>query len=273
MDHLTMLDVSPPDLVSAAAEAGFDFVGLRVHPAAPGEEPWPMGAGSPMLEETLRRLEDTDVRVLDVEVFRLLPDTRVSDWEPAFEAGARLGARYATVNCMDPEVERARERFAEMAAAARSYGLQALIEPIGYTEVSSLEAALRLVEGSGGAILVDTLHFHRYGGDLERLRALDPAVLSYVQLCDAPADPPSGLAVPERLPRGQDTGSTDLQLESRALRLMPGEGELPLGEILAALPADLPVAVEAPNLPLAESLTPAALARRARDATRRVTGS
>jgi hypothetical protein len=28
-DHLTMLDVSPPDLVSIAREAGFDLVSLR----------------------------------------------------------------------------------------------------------------------------------------------------------------------------------------------------------------------------------------------------
>ena len=36
-DHLTMLDVSPPDLVSVAREAGFDLVSLRLVAPIPGE--------------------------------------------------------------------------------------------------------------------------------------------------------------------------------------------------------------------------------------------
>jgi len=63
IDHLTMLDVSPPDLVGVAREAGFDLVGLRVVSAIPAEEPWPMSAGGPMVEETARRLDDTGVGV------------------------------------------------------------------------------------------------------------------------------------------------------------------------------------------------------------------
>src|SRR5215207_8980540 len=66
VDHLTMLDVSPPDLVSVAREARFDLVSLRVVAATPSEEPWPMTAGAPMLEETARRLDDTGVRVRSV---------------------------------------------------------------------------------------------------------------------------------------------------------------------------------------------------------------
>lgn len=63
-----MLDVSPPDLVSVAREAGFDLLSLRVIAPIPGEWPWPMTAGAPTLEETARRLYLTSVRVLSVEV-------------------------------------------------------------------------------------------------------------------------------------------------------------------------------------------------------------
>ena len=59
IDHLTMLDVSPPELVTIAREAGFDSVSPRVAAATPGEEPWPMTGGSPVLEATVRRLDDT----------------------------------------------------------------------------------------------------------------------------------------------------------------------------------------------------------------------
>lgn len=271
MDHLTMLDVSPPDLVTIAREAGFDSVGLRVVAATPGEEPWPMTAGSPMLEETARRLDDTGVRALSVEVVRVGPGTRREDYEQALEAGARLEARYVTVNVDDPEIERACEAFAAMTVEARPYGLRPLIEPITYTQVSNLDEAVYIAERSGGGgILLDALHFQRYGGRLERLRSVDPDLLSYVQLCDAPLATPVGLPRPLKLPRGQSTDGTDLQLESRAMRLLPGDGELPLAEFLAALPAGIPISVEAPVMSLRATLTPVEFARRAREAVANV---
>ncbi len=267
IDHLTMLDVSPPALVNVAREAGFDSVGLRVAATAPNEQPWPMTASSSMLEETIRRLDDTGIRVLDVEVVRLRPDTRRGDYERVLEAGAKLGARYVTVNSYDPELERACETFAALTADARPYGLRPVIEPITYTQVANLEEAVYVAQRSGGGgILLDALHFQRYGGEFEQLRSVDSQLLSYVQLCDAPLAPPSGLPRPRKLPRGQSTDGTDLQLESRAMRLLPGDGELPLSDILAALPAGIPVSVEAPVLSLWETLTPAELARRARQA-------
>ena len=271
MDHLTMLDVSPPDLVTIARKAGFDSISPRVAASAPDEEPWLMNAGSPMLEETACRLDDTGVRVLSVEVVRIGADTKREDYEPALEAGARLGARYVTVNSDDPVLERASETFAALTADARPYRLRPVIEPIMYTRVSNLNEAIYTAERSGGGgVLVDTLHFQRYGGRLEQLRSLDPDLLSYVQLCDAPLAPPSELPRPLKLPRGQSTDGTDLQLESRAMRLLPGDGELPLAQFLAALPQRIPVSVEAPVLSLRDTLTPVAFARRAREGVENV---
>lgn len=267
IDHLTMLDVSPPDLVTIAGEAGFDSVSLRVSAASPDEEPWPMSVGDPMLEETVRRLDDTGVRILAAEVVRLGPDTTREDYEGALEAGAQLGARYVTVNSDDPEVERACESFAALVEDARPYDLRPLVEPITYTRVSNLEDAVYIAERSGGGgILLDSLHFQRFGGRLEQLRSLDPDLLSYAQLCDGPLEAPSGLPRPDELPRGQSTDGTDLQLESRAMRMLPGDGELPLAEFLSALPTDLPLSVEAPAQSLRETLAPVEFARRARQA-------
>ncbi len=271
VDHLTMLNVSPPDLVSVAWEAGFDLVSLRVVAATPSEEPWPMTAGAPMLEETARRLNDTGVRVLSVEVVRVGLGTRREDYEQALEAGARLRARYVTVNVDDPDIERACEAFAALTADVRPYGLRPLIEPIPYTQVSNLDEAIYIAKRSGGGgILLDALHFQRYGGHFEELRSMDQDLLSYVQLCDAPLAPPSGLPRPSKLPRGQSTDGTDLQLKSRAMPLLPGDGELPLREFLAALSAGIPVSVEAPVLSLRETLTPIEFAKRAREAVANV---
>ena len=54
--HLTLLALSPPELVTTAAEAGFDFVGVRVKAVTDGEHQYPMAPGSPMSRETLLRL-------------------------------------------------------------------------------------------------------------------------------------------------------------------------------------------------------------------------
>jgi hypothetical protein len=55
LEHLTMLDIAPPEFVSLAAGAGFDAVSLRIAPVTPREEAWPLGPGSPMLAQTVRR--------------------------------------------------------------------------------------------------------------------------------------------------------------------------------------------------------------------------
>ena len=68
-----------------------------------------------------------------------------------------------------------------------------------------------------------------------QLAGVDPGLLGYVQLCDAPLAAPAGEAA----------GS-----EARDGRLLPGDGELPLTALLAAVPPGMPVAIEAPSLSL-----------------------
>jgi hypothetical protein len=95
--HLIMLDTAPPDWVSLAHDAGFDAVGIRVAAIGPTEEEWPMRVGSPMLAETLRRMDDTGVRVLDAELVRIAPQTAVARYGPLFETAAALGASFINV--------------------------------------------------------------------------------------------------------------------------------------------------------------------------------
>jgi sugar phosphate isomerase/epimerase len=271
IDHLTLLHVSPPELVSIASETGFDAVGIRVHTAGPDEEPWPMTVGSPMLEETLQRLRDTDIQVLDVEVLRLGPDTRRQDYEVLLEVGGLSGARFINVMGDDMDIDRLADSFAQLAADARPYGLRPLIEPMAYQPVHNLELAARIAERSGGGgILVDSLHFQRCGDDLARLRSLDPALLPTIQLCDAPLAAPVELPQPRWLPRGLKTDMPTSQLESRAMRLLPGDGELPLAELLAAMPTGIPISVEAPVLSLWETIPAIDMARLARQAVSRI---
>jgi sugar phosphate isomerase/epimerase len=253
LEHLTLLGVSPPDLVTVAAAAGFSAVGLRISPAADGERPWPVWPGSPMLAETIRRCADTGIRVLDAEAVRLgaLP----SDYAPVLEAAAALGARYVNAICDDPDLRRLSDSFAALTAAAAPYGIRAVVEFMAYRSVRTLAEAVAIARRSGGGgVLLDALHVQRCGVSLGALRAVEPALISYVQLCDAP------LAAP-----GAGSASADAVHEARAGRLLPGEGRLPLRELLAALPDGIPVAVEAPGSGVGDG-SPVEFAVRARRA-------
>jgi hypothetical protein len=73
--HLTVLDTTPPELVSVAAAAGFPTIGIRLT-ATPsvGVPPYDILSDGPVLRETLRRLADTGVNVLDTEFLRFEPE-------------------------------------------------------------------------------------------------------------------------------------------------------------------------------------------------------
>ncbi len=58
--HLSVLDATPPELVTVAAQAGFRKIGIRLS-ATPsvGVPPYDMLGDTPVLRETLARLADT----------------------------------------------------------------------------------------------------------------------------------------------------------------------------------------------------------------------
>jgi sugar phosphate isomerase/epimerase len=271
LEHLTMLDIAPPELVTLAAAAGFDTVGLRIAPVTPGEDAWPVGPGSPMLAQTLRECGATGVSVLAVEAVTIGPGTTLAGWQRVLETAAVLGARYLNVICDDADTGRFADQFAELVQVARPYRVRPVIEFTAYRPVRTLADAVTIARGSaGGGVLLDALHIQRCGTSLRDLASLDPSLLTYLQVCDAPLAAPRGIPVPARIPRGQHAGrgrgeqADDAVLEARTMRLLPGEGELPLAELVDALPADLPVSVEAPSLAARGQCSPGQYAARAR---------
>jgi len=153
----------------------------------------------------------------------------------------------------EPEEARTIERFGELCDRAAGYGLQVCLEFAIYTGVRTLAQAARVVARSGRAnasVVIDALHFSRSGGLPTHVAQVDPKLLRYAQICDAGPD----------MPGPGDTPA--LIREARTGRFLPGDGVLPLAELVAALPAGVPLAVEAPCREIAE-LPAAERARRA----------
>jgi sugar phosphate isomerase/epimerase len=242
--HLTVLDTTPPELVTVAAAAGFRSVGIRLT-ATPsvGVPPYDILRAGPLLRETLLRLADTGLSVLDTEFLRFEPEDPVGVPEGFLETSARLGAKNVLVMSAEPDEKRTLERFCDLCDRASQYGLRVCLEFAIYTGVRTLADAARVVaqsKRSNSSVLIDALHFSRSGGVPAHVQQVDPSLFRYAQICDAGPDMPG------------PTDTPALVREARTRRLLPGEGVLPLKALVAALPPDLPLAIEAPCRATAE---------------------
>lgn len=240
--QLSLLSAPPPQLVQLAADAGFDFVGVRVRPVTAAEVPFDVQPGTPMLAETLSRMADTGVVVRDIEFLLLDGTDQREAWLQMFEAGQALGAESLTVACGDPDLSRARDTLAQMAEDGRPYGISPALEAISYQSVRSIPVADELAVHAGCDLVVDTLHVGRFGATAAELSAAAGRA-PMVQLCDAPDQRPATREA--------------LVAESRSERLAPGEGGLDLLGVVAALESglaetpragsQLPVSLEVPH--------------------------
>jgi sugar phosphate isomerase/epimerase len=256
LSALTVLELSPPDMVSCAADAGYTHVGLRLIPATATEVSYATIGDTPIIRDIVSRLAATGIRVLDVEILRLKPETRVSDFLPVLETAARLGAGNALVAGNDPDEARLCDRLGELCDLAAPFGIAPSLEPMPWTDARDFAQGARIVgrvARPNAGVLIDPIHFDRGGSVASEIAAVPPAWFRYVQICDAPAERPGNLE--------------GLLHQARAERLLPDEGGLDLVGILAALPRDLPVSVEIPMEKLAQSVGARERARRAWVAT------
>jgi sugar phosphate isomerase/epimerase len=172
--------------------------------------------------------------VHDVEALVIDPDFRAEALVPALEAASILGARRLNVAADDPEWSRLTENFASLCAIAAAHGLAVDLENMGWRTVATYDQSLQLVTQSGAAnafILVDALHFYRNGGSESDLSGNGKWTAS-LQLCDVRGPSPQ---------RNEDKVA-----EARSGRFAPGEGELPLLDLIHALDDGTMVSVEVP---------------------------
>jgi len=245
-------------MVSCAAQAGYTHLGLRLHPVMPNLDlSYPIIGDTPMVREVLRRLDDTGLKVFDVEFVRLAPRTRIVDYLPMLETAARLGATHVLAGGNDADEQRLAERFGELCDAAAPLGLTAHLEPITLFEVRTLAQAARVLAAAGRrncGIVIDPIHFDRSGERLADAARMPPNWLHYMQLCDAPAERPADAAA--------------LQFQARYERMIPGEGALDLPGLLRALPRNIPISLEVPMAGLARTVGAVERARRLFAATK-----
>lgn len=255
LDHLTVFELTPPELVSTASQAGFGYIGVRLQPAAPDERQHPMIGDTPMLRETLARMVDTGVKVFDVGVFRLKKETDIENFESVFATAAKLGAVHAVVNGDERNEDVLTDLFSRLCDLGRPYSLTINLEATPWTGVGTVSQAARVVldaNRANGRVLIDTIHVDRSGGSAQEIASLPPDLVEYAQICDAYGPRPTDF----------DT----MIYQARNERAFPGEGNLELAGMVQAMPPGIPLSLECPTKRLAESLPAVERAKRGRAA-------
>jgi sugar phosphate isomerase/epimerase len=253
---LTVIELSPPEMVEVAARCGYTHVGLRPIAATPSEMHFPLLTDAVLRRETKARLDDLGIGVLDIEILRLKPETIVADFEAVLAFGAEFGARFALVAGNDPDLARTSDTLGALCELALPYKIAPHLEFMPWTRVHNVQTAVSVADASGSnnaSLLVDAFHLNRSGGCVDDIPAHDPR-FAYVQLCD--------IAGP--IPADMD----EILHEARAERLFPGEGDCDLVGLLRRLPAGIPISLEVPTTRPEHSA--AERAQCAIDATRRL---
>ncbi len=221
----TLPEFLPDQVADAAGQSGFSHVGFTIEP-----EHWT----PEQAKATKAAIEKYDMSVLDVEVV-WIPEGGVltDDHRLIIDAGAELGAPNVLVVSAEPDPEITAAALHQLCEWAAPAEMRVSLEFLMITAVRSLDAALDIVarcNHPAAAVLIDSLHFQRAGHAAVELTAVDGNLLPYSQICDGNL---------------HCADNFDAYLEDAVdLRSAPGEGDLPLADILAALPEAIPLSLE-----------------------------
>jgi sugar phosphate isomerase/epimerase len=240
IERLCLFGMPPVEHVRLAAELGCGAIGIGFTPVGGGYNPhgyrdWSLRKDPALRADLRRACADHGIRIALLEGFAATASDDIRRLEPDLDLAAELGAERIAVAATERDPVRTAEQFTTLTELARASGL-ATVSEIGMGAMRDLPRAVAVAQavaqaaGSGFSLLIDTMHFFRLGSTVAQLAAIDPALIGYVQLCDAPL-----------------SGTGNYMEEAFFERRVPGEGELPLPELLALVPDDVVVSVEVPR--------------------------
>lgn len=234
--HLSMIAVPPAQLVEVSREAGYEFTGFRLTPSPSTGIDHGLLGDVRALTDLRRRIDDSGVGILDVEVIRMKDPTAVVSAGPLLEAAHILGARYAIATVEDTDPVRRVDTLGAVAHAAAEHGIGIAVEFMLFSAARTLAECVEVVQAVGEpnvVVLADVLHLTRSGGVPADLATYPQALFPYAQVCGATGASPA--ADPE-----------SARAEAVRSRLMPADGDLPVRAFCEALPPTTILSVESP---------------------------
>jgi sugar phosphate isomerase/epimerase len=231
----------PVEFVDLAADLDCHYISAVVQ----GQQLLPLGyppfslKDDPALrKDVLAAMNHRGVAISLGDGFLVLPGAEMGAFGADLDVLAELGVPRINVVSLDPDLSRTFDQFAALTELAAQRSMQTAVEPVPGLTVGDLPTALAAKEHVGRddfQLLIDTMHLVRSGSSAADLAALDPNHIGYAQLCDS------------TLQARSDNYADEAVFE----RMVPGEGELPLSDILSVLPPDIVIELEVPRRSLA----------------------
>ena len=222
----------PARFVEVTAGAGWKATGVWFD-----QESW----SSSTSREVKRRIDDTGIEAVDMEVIRL--GRSIDTGKALIEAACEVGAKNILVVSSLHSSKETAEQLSHLCSLAKAGDITICLEFMKFTSVKSLSDALevvKLVDAPNVGILLDLLHVVRSGTTFKEIKACDPNLFPYVQWCDGTAQP---------------VGLSDSELIIDALdnRLIPAQGKLDALKFESLFDAGIPFSIEVRSKHLRES--------------------
>ena len=259
IETISAFGLPPVDYVNLAADLGCAHISLglsQIDINPHGYAPYNLKNDAALRRAMNAAMRDRGVSVSLAEGLTVKPGIEARDRASEFDAFADLGVKRINIVSLDPDMDRTLDQFAITVEMAAERGMESTTEFAPGLTIANLSAALAAIRHVGRShfrLLIDTMHLIRSGSTPADLAALDPDLIGYVQLCDVP--------LVSRFPTYFQEAMTE--------RMVPGQGELPLLDILKVVPRDRVVSLEVPLLSQAkagigplERLRPAVVAAR-----------
>lgn len=239
---LTTAELPIVENIKVAAEAGYDHVGLRLLPAA-ADGPYPLLTDTLLLKEVKAAMADTGISVADIEIVRLGENFQLENHKQFLEKGAELGAKNILVAGDDNNIERMIQNYGKFCELALQYNMTADLEFMPWTAIPDLATALKIAQATNFnnvGILVDAIHLERSTSTFEEVAALNNKYINYAQICD--------------VANIKNPTNEQMIFAAREARLNPGEGDIDFTKLISALPKDIVLSIEVPNLQRAKTV-------------------
>lgn len=237
LEFVSVFGLSPVALTEIAARLGCQHITTVLQPfreSLEGHTRFSLREDKALRRDLIAAMRDTGVSLSLGDGIAIMENLDVREaWGGDLDIMQELGIPRINVVSLEPDLARTLDQLAALTEMAAQRGIETLIEFVPIFTIRDLPAALSAIAHVGRPecrVMFDTMHFCRSGGKATDLATVDPQAIGYIQLCDVPLAP----LIPDYM---------DEAVNQRAI---PGEGELPLLDILKALPRDRIVGLEIP---------------------------
>jgi sugar phosphate isomerase/epimerase len=244
IEMLSVFGMPPIEFVYLTADLGCRYITTGMVGFAPVNtlqyQPFSLRDDRQLRRDLLAAMDDRGVSISLGEGLLIAPGVDVRSYAADLDIMAEL--RIPRINTVSLEPDRARtfDELAALTELAATRGISTCVEPVVGLSIADLPSAIAAVEYVNRdeiSLLIDTMHVARFGASADDLRSIPAERIGYIQLSDT--------TMQHRMQHYAE--------EAMYERMTPGEGELPLLDMLAALPQDRVVGLEIPMRASAEA--------------------